>query len=103
MALNWIFLIGVGILLIGAIVRRQSTPPNDPEFAARHETVHLLATLFVGAAVLLAQSRFTLNTPPFYLCTVLLVPIVFAASVILKRLFRAYRQLSTDLSSHDRS
>ncbi len=103
MALNWTFLSVVGVLLIGAIVRRQSTSLNDSEFSARHETVNLLAALFVGAAVLLVQSRFALNTPPFYVCAVLLVPIVFVALVILKRLLRAYRQLPMDSSSHDRS
>ncbi len=103
MTLYWIFLVVVGVLMIGAVVRWQSTPPTDPDYAARQETFHLLVALFLSAAILLVQTRFALNSPPFYVCDIVLVPIIGVAFVILWRLYRVYRQLPIESSSHDRS
>ncbi len=103
LALYWTFLGVVGVLMIGAVVRWQSTAETDPEFAARQETFHLLGVLFLSAAILLVQTRFPLNSPPFYVCYIILVPLIGVAFVILRRLYRVYRQLPIEPSSHDRS
>jgi hypothetical protein len=101
--LEWLFLILCGSLLLVAIVRWQRTPEAHSDYAARRETVSFLVALCAGGLVLLAQSRFALGSRGFWACSAGLVPIAGIVFVLLRRLFRAYRQQPADPHHGDRA
>jgi hypothetical protein len=91
-----IFLAVVAGLLIAAAVRWRRTPQTHPEHQARGDVASLLLVVLVGQAGALARSHFAFRSPGFWVCTLLLLPVAFAALWLLRRLFRAYRRSSTN-------
>jgi hypothetical protein len=90
-----IFLAVVTGLLIAAAVRWGRTPQTHPEHQARGDVARLLLVVLIGQVGALARARFAFNSPGFWVCTLLLLPVAFAALWLLRRLFLAYRSART--------